>query len=186
VVAVEGGVQLQLGDAHGEERRRVVFALHVPGLARLGVARVADVVVRYVAVGERIAQHELTLPLVVNLVSADEAARAEADAEVTEEVVVLRAARAQEEARERAEAGDLDAARRLLSSSAEELRRLASGSERAEDLRQQAEDMERWASRMERRLYDSGTAKQMRYESWWRSQGRAPRRPRSPSSPSRS
>jgi Ca-activated chloride channel family protein len=186
VVAVEGGVQLQLGDAHGEERRRVVFALHVPGLARLGVARVADVVVRYVAVGERIAQHELTLPLVVNLVSADEAARAEADAEVTEEVVVLRAARAQEEARERAEAGDLDAARRLLSSSAEELRRLASGSERAEDLRQQAEDMERWASRMERRLYDSGTAKQMRYESWWLSQGRAPRRPRSPSSPSRS
>ncbi|HXF73733.1 MAG TPA: VWA domain-containing protein, partial [Actinomycetota bacterium] len=81
-VPVEGGVQLQLGDAYAEERRRVVFTLHVPRLARLGVARVADVVVRYVAVGERIAQHELRLPLVVNLVRADEAARAEADAEV--------------------------------------------------------------------------------------------------------
>jgi len=137
VVPVQGGVQLQLGDAYGEERRRVVFALHVPRLARLGVAKVADVVVRYVAVGERIAQHELRLPLVVNLVRADEAARAEADAEVTEEVVVLRAARAQEEARERAESGDLDGARRLLSSGAAELRRLAPRSKRAEDLRRQ-------------------------------------------------
>ena len=49
-VAVGGGVQVQLGDAYGDERRRVVFQLHVTELA------------------------------------------AEADHEVTEEVVVLKAA----------------------------------------------------------------------------------------------
>ncbi len=171
-VPVEGGVQIQLGDAYGEERRRVVFALHVPRLGRLGVARVAEVVVRYVAVGERIARHELRLPIVVNLVRADEAAGAGADAEVTEEVVVLRAARAQEEARERAEAGDLDSARALLAPGAQGLRRLAPGSPRAEDLRRQAEEMERKASAIAQGLYDALASKRMRYGAWRRTRGR--------------
>lgn len=171
-VPVEGGVQIQLGDAYGEERRRVVFALHVPRLGRLGVAKVAEVVVRYVAVGERIARHELRLPIVVNLVRADEAARAEADAGVTEEVVVLRAARIQDEARERAESGDLEGARALLASGAAELRRLAPGSARADDLARQAELMEFHASMMEPGRYDARTAKRMRYEAWRRTRGR--------------
>jgi hypothetical protein len=42
-----------------------------------------------------IAAHELTIPLTVNLVSAGEAAAAGSDAEVTEEVVILKVARAQ-------------------------------------------------------------------------------------------
>jgi len=45
---VEGGVQVMLGDAYGDERRRVVFQLHVPGIDTLGPAKIADVVVRYV------------------------------------------------------------------------------------------------------------------------------------------
>jgi len=98
-VAVAGGVQVQLGDAYGDERRRVLFELDIPEMAKLGVAKVADVVVRYVAVGEEIAAHELTLPTTVNMVSADEAAAGKADMEVLEEVLVLKAARAQEEAR---------------------------------------------------------------------------------------
>ena len=32
-VPVAGGVQVQLGDAYGGERRRLVFALHMPYLA---------------------------------------------------------------------------------------------------------------------------------------------------------
>lgn len=173
VVPVARGVRVQVGDLYGEERRRVVFALHVPRLGRLGVARVAEVVVRYVAVADRIARHQLTLPLMVNLVRADEVARAEADAEVVEEVVVLRATRAQEEARERSEAGDLEGARARLTAGAEELRRLAPRSERGEDLLRQAEEMERNAAAMERGRYDARTAKRMRYESRRRSRGRA-------------
>lgn len=90
---VAGGVQLALGDAYGGERRSVVFALQVPALAQLGMAKVADVVLRYVSVGDQIAAHELTLPLMVNVVSADEAASAQADHAVVEEVVVLEAAK---------------------------------------------------------------------------------------------
>ncbi len=50
-VPVPGGVQVQLGDAYGDERSRVVFELHIPGLASLGVAKVAEVVLRHVSVG---------------------------------------------------------------------------------------------------------------------------------------
>ena len=57
---VPGGVQVQLGDAYGEERRRVVFELHVPELAGARPGEVAEVVVRYVAVGEQVAAHEVT------------------------------------------------------------------------------------------------------------------------------
>ena len=49
-VQVPGGVQVQLGDAYAGERRRIVFELHIPEVAGLGVAKVADVVLRYVTV----------------------------------------------------------------------------------------------------------------------------------------
>ena len=52
------------------------------------------------------------LPVVVNAVSADDAAASVPDAEVTEEVTVLLSARAQEEARDLADAGRLDEAQR--------------------------------------------------------------------------
>jgi Ca-activated chloride channel family protein len=92
VVPVDGGVQVQLGDAFADERRRVVFQLHVPSVAALGVMNVAELVLRYVSVGEELAQHEVRVPLTVNRVSADDAAGAGADAEVTEEVVILSSA----------------------------------------------------------------------------------------------
>jgi hypothetical protein len=72
------------------------------------------VVVRYVPVGEEIASPELTLPVLVNLVSAHEAAGAVRDAEVLEEVVILKAARAQEPAWALADDGRFDAAEQLL------------------------------------------------------------------------
>ena len=56
-VPVEGGLQLQLGDAYAEERRRVVFELAVPTLATLGVVPVAEVVVRYVTLGDGVEAH---------------------------------------------------------------------------------------------------------------------------------
>ena len=139
---VEGGVQVMLGDAYGEERRRVVFQLHVPGIDTLGPAKIADVVVRYVEVGEQVAMHELSLPLVVNAVSADDAAAAVPDAEVTEEVVVLLATRAQDEAREAADDGRYDVAQKVLKDAAQHLRATAKGSARAEELIAQADAYE--------------------------------------------
>ena len=54
VVPVAGGLQTQIGDAYAEERRRVVFELAVPKLATLSVVPVAEVVVRYVSLGEQL------------------------------------------------------------------------------------------------------------------------------------
>jgi len=108
------GIQVELGDAYGGERRRLVFSLHVPHLATLGAAKVADLVLRYVSVGDEIAQHELTIPVAVNLVSADEAAAATPNLAVREEVLVLKAAQARDEAVRRADDVDYDGAEALL------------------------------------------------------------------------
>jgi Ca-activated chloride channel family protein len=120
--AVPGGVQIALGDAYGGERRRIVFGLHVPYLGAHGVVHVADLVLRYVSVGDEIAHRELTVPVTVNAVSAAEAAAAAPDGEVREEVLVLKAARAREDAVRLADAGRPEDAKRLFLATASELR----------------------------------------------------------------
>ena len=134
----------------------------------LGAATVAEVVLRYVTIGDQVAPHEATIPLNVNLVSSDEAARAP-DTEVIEEVVILKSAQVQEEARTRARTGDLDGAQRLLRDTAKDLRKVAPGSPRGEELEQQAAEMEEHATRFATEgEMTSLQAKRMRYESWER------------------
>jgi hypothetical protein len=163
-VATAGGVQVRLGDAFADETRRVVFTLRIPDLGRLGVAKVADLVVRYATVGEEVGLHELTVPVMVNAVSADEAAAAGADAEVTEEVLILRAARAQEAAMRLADDGRFDEARDRLAGAAGELRAAAPGSAKAPELLEQAERMEQVRPMMAPAAYGASTRKRMHYE----------------------
>ena len=172
VASVPGGIQVQVGDAYGEERRRIVFALDVPSLATLGPATVAEVIVRYVSIGAEVAAHELRVPVTVNLVSADDPAAGEIDSEVTEEVVILSSARAQEEARERAQRGDFDGASVLLRKAADDLRAVAPGSKRAEELLEQAEQTEDHGRAMELGTFGMGDAKAMRYQSNLKRRGR--------------
>ena len=95
--------------------------------------RVADpAILRYVAVGESISQHEVALPVIVNAVSAQEAAAAAADPEDREEVLVLRAASARDEAVRLADRGEYDPARKLISSTVDELRQAGLADEAAE------------------------------------------------------
>jgi hypothetical protein len=110
--------------------------------------------VRYVSLSERIEAHELRLPVTVNAVSANEAAQAAPDDGVVEEIVVLKSARAQREARERAEEGDFDTAQKLLREAAEDLRKVAPDSPRAEELLTQAEETVRFAESMSLDVYD--------------------------------
>jgi Ca-activated chloride channel family protein len=172
-VPVASAVQAQLGDAYGDERRRVVFQLHVPGLPALGPTQVAEVVVRYVAVGEQVAMHEVTLPLVVNAVSADDAAASVPDAEVTEEVTVLLSARAQDEARDLADAGRFDDARRTLHDAAGRLRKASAGSPRAEDLELEAKRLEERGDEIGSGGYNVMSRKHMSYENRLRKQRRS-------------
>jgi Ca-activated chloride channel family protein len=146
---VPGGVQLALGDAYGDEVRRVVFELHLPSVAALGLAKVGEVIVRHVSVGAEVALHEVTVPLMVNVVTPEEASGADPDHAVVEEVLILRAARSRDEARDLAGRGDYDAGRALLSDSAKELRRHAAGSPRARYLQVEAESLEQAANWMD-------------------------------------
>jgi Ca-activated chloride channel family protein len=175
---VAGGLQLALGDVYAEEDRRIVFELHIPEMARLGVCQVAEVVVRYVSVGDSIATHELKLPLVINMVSADEANAAVPDKGVTEEVVILKAAQAQKEARSRADLGDFDGAKRLLHLSAESLRELAPESTRADELLSEARFMDGHASMAAAETWDAMTSKEIHYNA--RRVNRSRRRPSKP------
>ncbi|MBW3651816.1 MAG: VWA domain-containing protein [Actinobacteria bacterium] len=163
---VAGGVQLALGDAYGGERRAVVFALHVPALAELGMAKVADVVLRYVGVGDQIAAHELTLPLMVNVVSAAEAASAQADHAVVEEVVVLEAAKARDEARRLADEGDFTGGQRLLRASAHQLRLSATGSAKADELLAEADMLDDTGSTLAPSSYDATARKRLHYDAY--------------------
>jgi Ca-activated chloride channel homolog len=160
---VAGGVQLALGDVYAEENRRVVFELHIPEMVKLSVVQAAEVIIRYVSVGDDVATHELKLPLVINMVSADEASDAAIDQEVIEEVVILKAARAQKEARKRADLGDFDGAQSMLRSSAKELRDLAPKSTRAQELLSEADLIDQGADLAMPGSWDSMSSKQMHF-----------------------
>jgi hypothetical protein len=122
-VAVEGGVQVSLGDGHAGDCHRLVFALSIPKLDLLGVAKVADLVIRYVSIGPEVAEHTRTVPVVVNLVSADEAAAAAADFAVTEQVLILLAAQARDQAVALADVGRFQQAQRVIDKTNRRLRK---------------------------------------------------------------
>jgi Ca-activated chloride channel family protein len=170
-VAVPGGVQVQLGDAYGGERRRLVLRLRVPDLQQLGPARIAELRLRYVTVDSPIAAHETVIPVTVNLVSADEAAAMELDHEVVDEVVLLEAARARDEAMRQADAGDYQAAHDTLSTTGIELLRHAPNSHRAAELIEEAGRLELHAQTLDAANY-AMTRKRLSNESWRRSRGR--------------
>jgi Ca-activated chloride channel family protein len=163
---VAGGVQLALGDAYGGERRRVVFALHLPHLAVLGPTKVADCVLRYVSVGDEVAEHTVTIPVVANLVSADEAAAAARDLEVQEEVLVLQAARARDEAIRLADTGDYRGARATLKNAAATLRSLAPtlSPEHAAALETEAAELEEGEAHLAPTSYNAAMRKKLHYE----------------------
>jgi hypothetical protein len=104
---------------------------------------------------------------VVNAVTSEQARAAEADPEVAEEVLVLRAARAQQEAITRADAGDFEGARRVLTGAADDLRLgaalgVAPG---GSDLIARAADLDSSSASMSRPAYDSRMRKLLRYRS---------------------
>lgn len=162
-IAVDGGVQVVIGDAFSGQRLRVVMKLHIPDLAGLGLQKVADLVLRYVTVGDQVASHQQTIPLIANAVTADEAAAAGADPDVTDEVIVLSAARATDEARRLADDGDTAGAAQVLRDVAEELRAVAPRSAKSADLLRQAADLERTVAEVAADAYGPAASKRLHY-----------------------
>lgn len=172
---VVGGIQVALGDAYGDDIRRVIFQLHIPEMSALGVRKIADIVLRYVGVGDEIEAHEITIPITINMVSADEAHAAGPDNEVIEEVLILKSANAQKEARKRADSGDYKGAEKLLRDSADELRSVMPTSNRAEELLKEAEILENQSRMVSPDAWDASSAKAMHYDNVRRHRSRRPR-----------
>ena len=120
--ALPDGVRVQLGDCYADAVRRVVLRLHVPALQALGAVQIADIVVRWAEPTEAGAKlHTVTLPLTVNLVSADEAAAAQPDDRVRHEIMLLEAAKEVEDARREADEGRFGDAQQRLATTATRL-----------------------------------------------------------------
>ena len=112
----DGAVQIALGDAYGDERRRVVarFELAAPG--RTGEVPIGEVVIRWASVGADVRLHTVTLP--VSLEAGPDADTAPLDTEVVEEITLQRAAEERRAARLLAESGDYDLASKHLRNAA--------------------------------------------------------------------
>ena len=104
---------------------------------------------------------------------AASAAASGPDAEVAEEVLILKAARAQEEAMRLADQGRFDEAKERLTGAAAELRTAAPGSAKAAELLDQAERMDVVAPMMAAPSYTAAMRKQMFYEQRLRKQRRS-------------
>ena len=163
---VPGGIQVELGDAYGGERRRVVLAFHIPFVAALGPVQVAELVLRYTTVGDEIAQHSLSIPVIANCVSAEEAETVAPDPEVREEILVLRAARARDEAIELADSGRHFDAQTLM------LRMV--GDLRESGLDEEADLLDEAAPKLAPEAYGPTVRKNLNYESWQTRRNRRP------------
>jgi hypothetical protein len=91
--------------------------------------------------------------------------------------VILKGARAQDEARRLANDGEFEAAGELMRRTAERLRGIAPTSARADELLAQAEELEGYGSSMHEGAFDAMRSKQMRYSSWQKQRGRPRREP---------
>ena len=78
---------------------------------------------------------------------------------------MLKSARAQDEARERADLGDIEGARGLLRDAAKDLREAAPGSPRADELDRQAAEMDEHVDLLASGRLDRLAAKKMWYQS---------------------
>ena len=165
MVSTTSGVQVELGDFYGGELRRVVFEFAVPNVADLGPKHVANVVLRYATIDDPVEMHEVTIPIHVNVVEADEASGAEADREVVDEVLILKAAEDRKRARDLADAGRYDEAADILDVRGRTMSESMPGSTRAADMAVEMDEMRYSTERMRSREYDLYDKKRMHYES---------------------
>lgn len=112
-VAVEGGVMIELGDLWASETRKLLLRLGVPALGAHGLARIATLELRYVAL-PALQEERIDLPLHVNVVPGDQAAGRVPDPKVRTELTFLEVQEAKRRAAEHMRRGDQEAVQEIL------------------------------------------------------------------------
>ena len=116
---------VQLGDLYAKENRRFIIMVDVPGIASLGLCKIADVTIEYTDLAAR-NEVSITMPVNVNVVPGDQAAGRIEDPVVKAERMILQAQSEKAAATEEIILGNSISASRRLKGSAADLRRHAS------------------------------------------------------------
>ena len=116
---------VQLGDLYSGENRRFVIDMPVPGIASLGLCKIADITVEYLDLAAR-QEISVTMPVNVNVVPGDVAAGRIPDPIVRAERLILEAQTAKSLAVEELRDGKIKEASGRLRGTAANLRREAS------------------------------------------------------------
>ena len=116
---------VQLGDLYSGENRRFVIDLDVPGIASLGLCKIADITIEYLELAQR-QEISVTMPVNVNVVPGDVAAGRIADPIVRAERLIVEAQTAKSLAVDELLNGKIKEASSRLKGAASSLRREAS------------------------------------------------------------
>ena len=103
-VVTPDGVQVELGAFYSGEVRRLVVTFDVPGIAALGLAKIADLAFTWVEL-PGLVQHSVTVPVHVNVLPGDQAAGRIPNPVVRTELAFLQTQRAKRVAAERMSQG---------------------------------------------------------------------------------
>lgn len=109
-----------LGDFYAGEERELLLRFDVPGIADLGIHRIAEVTTDFVEVPSLVAQ-AITWPIRVNVVPGDQAAARMFDPVVTTATLLAEATQAKKDAAQALTGGDAVAASALMTAHAERL-----------------------------------------------------------------
>lgn len=164
---------IQLGDFYSGEERRFVMDLSIPGIAALGLCKVAEISIEYLDLQQQ-SEVQVVLPVHVNVVPADVAAGRVEDPIVKAERLILSAQAEKAIATEELRSGKTKQAAARLKGAAENLRRTASSirivDERtAESLAiilEEAQDMEKLANAAE--IEDAAFSQKLLHEDYSR------------------
>lgn len=166
----DGAVQVNLGDAFGDEVRRVVARFSLRPYPATGPLEVGTLTVRWAAVSGDVALHTTTVPVVVTVGGADDQAPPP-DPVVVEEVLNLEVARRRKEGRAAANRGDLQQARVLFGDAADLLASAGGPEAEVQALRAAAHDLEEgtWSAVQAKRQFSTvrqaSKGRKLRFES---------------------
>jgi Ca-activated chloride channel homolog len=118
--AVAGGIMVELGDLWAGEERKLVLTFAVPAKSALGLARIAELELRFVEL-PAFAEQTVTLPVHVNVVPGDQAAGRIPDPRVRTELVLQQVQGEKRRAADALRDGDQTAARRAYEAAGAQL-----------------------------------------------------------------
>ncbi len=155
---LENAIMVELGDLWAGEERKLVLTFAVPAKAELGLARIAELELRYVELPS-FAEQTVTIAVHVNVVPGDQAAGRVPDQKVRTELVYQRVQDSKRRAADALREGDRAAAKRAYDAAGSELDELLLHSPSPElaeerdiiaELRMRTDADERWAAKYSR------------------------------------